>query len=133
TPEELFEQPITYPDIDAQERLNALVGLDDHKARLTKILSLLINHKRFEDWKKKHHPSARKAVHFVMRRPPLIVLAGDVGSGKSELALTIADAVARDEKIKITLFPLSLSTRGQGRVGEMTQLISAAFDHTAEK
>ncbi|MEK7529357.1 MAG: AAA family ATPase, partial [Patescibacteria group bacterium] len=26
--------------------------------------------------------------------------------------------------------PLSLSTRGQGRVGEMTQLLSAAFDYT---
>jgi AAA+ superfamily predicted ATPase len=46
------------------------------------------------------------------------------------LAETIGDAVARQEHIDLTLFPLSLSTRGQGRVGEMTQLISAAFDHT---
>ena len=59
-----------------------------------------------------------------------MVLAGDVGSGKSELAETIGDAVARQEKIDITLFPMSLSTRGQGRVGEMTQLLSAAFDYT---
>jgi AAA+ superfamily predicted ATPase len=57
------------------------------------------------------------------------VLAGDVGSGKTELAETIGDAVARQEEIDITLFPLSLSTRGQGRVGEMTQLLSAAFDY----
>lgn len=64
-----------------------------------------------------------------MRRPPLAVLSGDVGSGKTELAETIGDAVARQENIDITLFPLSLATRGQGRVGEMTQLISAAFDH----
>lgn len=28
------------------------------------------------------------------------------------------------------VWSLSLSTRGQGRVGEMTQLLSAAFDHT---
>jgi hypothetical protein len=59
-----------------------------------------------------------------------VVLAGDVGSGKTELAETIGDAVARREKIDITLLPLSLSTRGQGRVGEMTQLLSAAFDYT---
>ena len=65
-----------------------------------------------------------------MRRPPLVVLAGDVGAGKSELAETIGDAVARQESIDITLFPMSLSTRGQGRVGEMTQLLSAAFEHT---
>jgi AAA+ superfamily predicted ATPase len=69
----------------------------------------------------------------VLRRPPLVVLAGDVGSGKSELAETVGDAVARQENIEITLFPLSLSTRGQGRVGEMTQLLSAAFDYTLDE
>ena len=58
-----------------------------------------------------------------------MVLAGDVGSGKTELAETIGDAVARQEKIDVTLFPLSLSTRGEGRVGEMTRLLSAAFDY----
>ena len=68
----------------------------------------------------------------VLVRPPLVVLAGDVGSGKTALAETIGDAVARQENIGVTLFPLSLSTRGQGRVGEMTQLLSAAFDHSIE-
>ena len=61
------------------------------------------------------------------------MLAGDVGSGKSELAETIGDDVARRVGVSITLFPMSLSTRGQGRVGEMTQLLSAAFDHTLEE
>ena len=41
--------------------------------------------------------------------------------------------MARREGVSITLFPMSLSTRGQGRVGEMTQLLSAAFDHTVEE
>lgn len=54
------------------------------------------------------------------------------GSGKTELAETIGDAVARQEGIELTLFPLSLATRGQGRVGEMTQLLSAAFEHTVQ-
>ena len=128
--DELFERRINYPDVDAQERLAHLVGLDDHKARLTKILGLLVNPSGLEAWAKKHHPSANGALNMVLRRPPLVVLAGDVGSGKSELAETIGDAVARQEKIEITLFPMSLSTRGQGRVGEMTQLLSAAFDYT---
>lgn len=127
---DLFERAITYPDCDAQERLARLVGLDDHKVRLTKILSLLVHPAGLEAWAKKHHPSANGLLNAVLRRPPLAVLAGDVGSGKSELAETIGDAVARQEGIDITLFPLSLSTRGQGRVGEMTQLLSAAFDHT---
>lgn len=112
------------------ERLARLVGLDEYKARLTNILALLVNPAGLDAWAKKHHPGANGIAASVLRRPPLVVLAGDVGSGKSELAETIGDAVARQEKIEITLFPLSLSTRGQGRVGEMTQLLSAAFDYT---
>lgn len=128
--ETLFEKRITYPDPDMGERLSRLVGLDDQKTRLTKILGLLVNPTGLETWAKKHHPEANRVLSTVLRRPPLVVLAGDVGSGKTELAETISDAVARQEKIEITLFPLSLSARGQGRVGEMTQLLSAAFDHT---
>jgi SpoVK/Ycf46/Vps4 family AAA+-type ATPase len=130
TLDELFEHRITYPDVDAQERLARLVGLNGHKARLAKILALLVNPAGLESWAKKHHPSANGVLGSILRRPPLVVLAGDVGAGKSELAETIGDAVARQERIDITLFPMSLSTRGQGRVGEMTQLLSAAFEQT---
>lgn len=130
TLDELFEHRVNYPDPNAQERLSRLVGLDDQKTRLTKILSLLVNPSGLEVWSRKHHPDAAGLLHTVLRRPPLVVLSGDVGSGKSELAETIGDAVARQEKIDVTLFPMSLSTRGQGRVGEMTQLVSAAFDYT---
>jgi AAA+ superfamily predicted ATPase len=131
--EELFEQGIVYPDSDMQDRFNMLVGLNEQKDKLKKILSLLVNPGGMESWIKKHHPAAKQVINIVLRRPPLIVLAGDVGSGKSELAFTIGDAVARQEKISITLLPVSLSTRGSGRVGQMTQLISAAFEHTIEK
>jgi SpoVK/Ycf46/Vps4 family AAA+-type ATPase len=128
--DDLFERRITYPDFEPQERLARLVGLDDYKARMANILALLVNPAGLDAWAKKHHPAVNGLLSTVLKRPPLVVLAGDVGSGKSELAETIGDAVARQEKIEITLFPLSLSTRGQGRVGEMTQLLSAAFDYT---
>ncbi len=129
----LFETAILYPDLDAQERLSRLVGLDDHKDRLTKILSLLINPQGLKQWASKHHADADQLVNIILRRPPLVVLAGDVGSGKSELAETIGDAVARQEDVDLTLLPLSLSSRGQGRVGEMTHLISSAFEYTVSE
>jgi len=128
--EQLFERAITYPDVTCRDRLNRLVGIDDHKNRLTKMLGLLVNPAGIETWTKRHHPKAGEVVKLLFNRPPLVVLAGDVGSGKTELAETIGDAVARQENVDITLFPLSLSTRGQGRVGEMTQLLSSAFGHT---
>jgi len=127
---ELFDQTIEFPDPDMQDRYQALVGLDEIQTRLRKMLGILVNSDGISSWVKKNHPKATKAVDLVQRRPPLIILAGDVGSGKSELAYTIGDAVAKQEKIDVTLYPLSLSTRGQGMVGQMTQLVSAAFDYT---
>ena len=130
--EGLFERALRYPDVDARERLGRLVGLDGHKDRLTKILGLLVNPAGLEAWAARHHPDTSGTMASILRRPPLVVLAGDVGSGKTELAETIGDAVARQEDIDVTLLPLSLASRGQGRVGEMTQLVSAAFDGTVE-
>ena len=86
------------------------------------------------EWMNKYHPKANKSfLKTIFRSSPLIVLEGDVGCGKSELAETIGDAVARQEGIDITLFPLSLSTRGQGRVGEMTQLLSSSFNYIIDE
>lgn len=124
----LFERRIAFPDPTAMARLNLLVGLDDHKTRLEKILGLLLDSASLTEWLKKHHPDADGVLDVILSRPRLVVLEGDVGSGKTELAETIGDAVARRHHVDITLFPMSLSTRGEGRVGEMTQLISAAFD-----
>lgn len=131
--DELFDHRLNLPDSDAQDRLARLVGLDEHKTRLAKILGLLVNPEGFRKWAKRHHPGAEHLLDAVLSRPPLVVLAGDVGSGKTELAETIGDAVAREAKSHVTLLPLSLSTRGQGRVGEMTKLLSAAFETTLEE
>lgn len=126
----LFERRIAYPDVEARDRLARLVGLDSYKERIVKILAVLVRPMGLVSWAREYHPAAKSSLEVVLNRPPLIVLAGDVGSGKTELAETVGDTVARQEEIPVTLFPLSLSTRGQGRVGEMTQLLSAAFDHT---
>lgn len=128
-PHGLFEHPVTLPDTDARERLGRLVGMDDKIKRLSNVLSVLINPTGLQHWLAQYHAGGVHLLEAVLRRPPLVVLSGDVGSGKTELAETIGDQVARQEKIDITLLPLSLSSRGQGRVGEMTQLVTAAFEH----
>ena len=78
--DELFDRRITLPDVEACERLHRLVGLDDHKTRLAKMLGLLINPSGLEAWVIEHHPGANGVLDTVLRRPPLVVLAGDVGS-----------------------------------------------------
>ena len=130
---DLFEDRINYPDVDSRDRLARLVGLDDYKSRLIKLLGILTNPQGLSSWIESYHPGATDIVDAILRRPPLIIHGGDVGTGKTELAETIGDAVARDQGIPLSLFPLRLSTRGQGRVGEMTSLLSAAFDHTVSE
>ena len=49
------------------------------------------------------------------------------------LAETFGDAVAREADIEIFLFSMSLRARGTGSVGEMTTLISSAFDYVKEQ
>jgi len=131
--DELFESRVEFPDPDRGDRLNRLVGLEAQASILRRTLGLMVNPARLDAWAKLHHPEATTALDYLRRRPSLVVLAGDVGTGKTELAETIGDAVARQEDIPVTLYPLSLSTRGQGRVGEMTQLLTASFDHVIEE
>lgn len=127
----LFGRRLSYPDSDAAKRFGLLVGIDSVKIRLAKSLGILVNPSGIHAWDKKFHGGdARPILEYVERRPPLVILAGDVGTGKTEIAETIGDAVARQEGIGVTLLPMSLSTRGSGRVGEMTELLTAAFDET---
>lgn len=125
---DLFEPALIYPDPSAADRLTNLVGLDEHKDRLRKMLTLLVVPEALQDWAEKFHSGASSLVNTILARPPLVILAGDVGCGKTVLAESIGDSVAREHEISITLFPLSLSARGKGAVGEMTRLLSAAFD-----
>jgi AAA+ superfamily predicted ATPase len=127
----LFDEIVNYPDPDASTRYQELVGIDEQKARLVKFLATKVNPNGFIQWIEKKHPNATNIVEIILKRPPLVVLEGDVGTGKSALAKSVGDAIARQEKMDLSLYPLSLASRGQGRVGEMTQLIAEAFSQVA--
>lgn len=59
------------------------------------MLGLLVHPGGLMRWGEEHHPGAKLLVDSVVQRPPLVILGGDVGSGKTELAETIGDAIAR--------------------------------------
>jgi SpoVK/Ycf46/Vps4 family AAA+-type ATPase len=116
----------TLPDKDARRRYAALVGLDDQKSRLVKQLSIIYKPSLLRHWVTRH--GNERLERAINERPPLFVLAGDVGSGKTELAETVGDMVSRELDIGIHLYRLSLNARGSGLVGDMTRLIIAAFE-----
>jgi predicted ATPase len=125
TKEELFEQVLEYPDPAAKERLAGLVGIDEIKQRVVTEATLLLDDQILEQWSTRHHGGMTRAAAEVTQRTPLLVFAGDVGTGKTELAESFCDAIARTMMVDVTLYPLSLSARGKGAVGEMTSLLTA--------
>ena len=129
----LFDQVLDLPNAQAQRRLGTLIGLDDILAQLLKQATVLVNPRPLEQWSEQFHGRVLPAVHLVCHRTPLIILAGDVGTGKTTLAETFADAMARSEKIAIRVMRLSLRTRGHGGTGEATDRIGKAFDVVREE
>ena len=132
----IFEEVREYPDPAAARRFASLVGLDEMKDRLLKEARLLLDPESLSAWSAKHHRQKLRLLDFFRDRPPLFIFAGDVGTGKTALAETFGDAVARDADLRVTLYSLSLNARGTGAVGEMTSLLSAAFNevkHAAKK
>jgi SpoVK/Ycf46/Vps4 family AAA+-type ATPase len=124
----VFDGTEDYPNAEAQRRLASLVGIDDQQERLLKGLLLILDPESLSTWSKTHHnKKVLSIVNFFKERPPLFVLAGDVGTGKTALAESIGDAVARKSGINVTLYRMSLASRGTGLVGEITKLISNAF------
>lgn len=128
TTDDLFEEDLDLPDPAAQQRYAALVGVDHIKTRLAKEAELILQPKLLDDWSVRTHGMVLPAVGWVTGRPPLIIFAGDVGTGKTTLAETFADAIARRHGIDVRVKRLSLRARGSGAVGEMTRLIGTAFD-----
>ncbi len=131
-PKKLLNDQITFPNPDAKKRFDDLHGIDLAKNKLVAAVRVILNPSALKQWSEKSHPKAKRLVDYVLKRPQLFALVGDVGTGKTSLAETFGDAVARAENINVHFFKLSLSVRGTGTVGEMTTLITAAFDEVAE-
>jgi len=129
---ELFEEVLDLPDGKAERRYGSLVGLDEVKERVEKEAEMLLRPERLDEWSMKHHGHVVAAAERFKRRPPLLIFAGDVGTGKTTLAETFGDEVARTLGMDVRVYRLSLRSRGSGAVGEMTGLIASAFDEIGQ-
>ncbi len=125
-----FEVERVYPDDTARNWYDRLVGLDDHKKRLLIELEMLLYPARLEEWSRRyHHGQLLRLCELCRNRIPLILLKGDVGTGKTALAETIGDALARriGGDTHVHLLKINTQIRGAGQVGEMSDLIVQAF------
>jgi AAA+ superfamily predicted ATPase len=126
---ELFDLVLEYPNATAAESYRLLIGLDDEKRRLAGEALLVLKPETLDEWSRRTYGRLVNAIQVFRQRVPLILFTGDVGTGKTALATSFADELARSQGVSPTLYALSLSSRGSGAVGEMTRLIAAAFEH----
>jgi len=129
---DIFDDVVTFPERAVGERFKGLVGLDPVKEHLIKEARLLLNPKLLEEWSKKHHNKVISLLTHFRNRAPLFIFGGDVGTGKTSLAESFGDPIARIENITVTLYRLSLNARGAGTVGEMTRLLTSAFSEVRD-
>ena len=132
TEDDLFDAVEEYPNSRLQDKYARLVGLDQEKDRISKEARILLRPKEIENWSKQYYGSVVPLARSFDERMPLLLFSGDVGTGKTSLAESFPDKVARDLKIATTLYRLSLGARGTGAVGQMTSLITTAFSRIEE-
>jgi SpoVK/Ycf46/Vps4 family AAA+-type ATPase len=130
---QLFDDVTEFPDPSARRRYQALIGLEDTTEALNKEAHILLNPGSLKEWSVKHHKEELDVIALFKERHPFFIFEGDVGTGKTALAETFGDRIAREEDCSVKLYALSLKTRGVGAVGQMTSLITAAFDQVANE
>src|SRR5882672_3508402 len=80
----------------ALARYESLIGIDAQKADLLGVLLRILDPERLEKWLKRHHREGLPLAARLDARPQLVVLAGEVGCGKTALATTVASVVAKE-------------------------------------
>jgi hypothetical protein len=121
---------IRYPDERLLAIYDSLVGINTIKKDLVRKLHLLLQPGYLDSWLDFHYGKQRpEMLAQVLRdRYPLIILEGDVGSGKTALARSVGHRVAVSLQTEIVLYVVNAQVRGGGHVGELTQNIARTFN-----
>ncbi len=123
----LFELDIPLPDARLDSVAGDLVGFDARFARMGRSLQVLLDPESIRLWAKQFHRDNLPVARLLGERYPLVILDGDVGTGKTAFAECAADRLVRATRREGQLMKLSTRVRGTGHVGQMSHLINEAF------
>ena len=124
----LFELELSLPNGALRDRASRLIGFDARYERLQRDLRLLASPDDVRAWSRRFYKAEMPICASITDRYPLVIFAGDVGTGKTETAEAASDRLARETGKEAMLFKLSTRVRGGGKVGEMSTLINDAFE-----
>ena len=118
---------VDLPDDDLGQVYSSLVGIDTIKERLEKESESMLRPDLLEAWSMQQYKTAIPALSLMASRPPLFIFSGDVGTGKTALATSFGNRLARKTNTDVKLYALSLKARGSGIVGDMTNVLTTCF------
>ena len=110
--DDLFDEVIELPNSRLERTYDALVGLDGIKSRLIAESRILLNPAILGEWSQTAYSRRVSLVDVYLDRPPLFVFAGDVGCGKTALAQSFGDQIARSEKLPVSGVPTEFERAG---------------------
>ncbi|MEQ9100599.1 MAG: ATP-binding protein [Imperialibacter sp.] len=117
-----------------QKKFDSLIGLDQEKESLLFGLKIILDENGIASWKKKHHKDGLPFLERIKSRSPAIILSGDVGCGKTELALSVASPLSTlmgGQTIKVFETPTDI--RAGGYVGDISKRIVETFKDAKSK
>lgn len=124
----IFDNTIELPSTAIKERAAHLIGFDSKFQRIHGNLKLLLDQEGLIKWSKRFYKSELPIISQLTDRHPLIILAGDAGTGKTVSAEAIADRMVRELDKEGFFLKLSTRVRGEGLHGQMGNLVNDAFD-----
>lgn len=123
----IFDNTIELPSSAIKERAKHLIGFETKFQRIFGNLKLLLDQEGLKNWSKKFHNSELPIISQLTDRYPLVILAGDVGTGKTVSSEAIADRAVRELGKEGFFLKLSTKVRGEGLHGQMGNLVNDAF------
>lgn len=129
----LFELESPLPEGRLSAQAKRLVGFTARYNRIRQDLRLLVDNEGLEAWSKKFYGVRVALLESLRDRYPLVIFYGDVGTGKTATAESVANELARELGKEAMLFKMSTRVRGEGNVGEMSALINQAFEVVARE
>jgi SpoVK/Ycf46/Vps4 family AAA+-type ATPase len=123
----IFDNTIELPNSEVLKRTNELIGFKAKFDRIYSNLKLLLDQDGLIEWSKKFHKVELPIINQLKDKYPLIILAGDAGTGKTVSAESIADSMTRELKKEGFFLKLSTRVRGEGLHGQMGNLVNDAF------
>ena len=123
----IFDSTIELPQAAIKNKTQSLIGFKSKFERIHTNLKLLLDQEGLKKWSQKFHQTNLPAIANMEDKYPLVILAGDAGTGKTASAVAIADEMLRELGKEGYFLKLSTRVRGEGMHGEMGKLVNDAF------